>query len=240
MLINDVLAKMREGDVSALKTLFDKYGRQIYREALVSCKGDHKAAAKKVLDVFNAMNNIAKREQEAGDQKIAAVLSKAEQAEKIENACLNAVWSSLSNSFDENVKTQRAMANSAIANQSAWINGKKMETVSEHVAQVRVDEEQREKERLENPDGENDFENKIPSDLLLQAYPDDVIEGSEMEAKRKKVSKRSVLMLVVIVILIIFLLWSILGIILAVTPSTAHIDIGFGGFINGIKRLFGW
>ncbi len=237
MLVKEELTKLRGGDEAALETLFKDYSHQIYREALIKNNGNQKAAAKAVLDTFYNINAIAKNGSAEDNEAVVSVLNRAQQEQKIEDLCLNTVWRSLSGMISSEEQNDTAISDS-----NTWINGRKMETVSEHVATVHeASQSSAETTVLNNAaNGQAADPQEEVSRLLLQDYPDDVIEGVEMEAKRKKMSKWNIVMLVIICILILFLVWSLLGIILAITPSTSHINIGFGPFINGIRRLIGW
>lgn len=230
MLVKEELAKLRDGDNSALERLFKEYSRPIYREALMKNGGNQKAAAKAVLEAFYNINAIAKKGTPQDSEIAVSVLARAQKEEKIEEICLNAVLKSLMETINASEKNDTAIADSG-----AWVNGKKMETVAQHVAQVNA-------EQSATVDGHEVVNDATGNEenLLIQDYPDDVLEGVEMEAKRKKTSKQNIIMLVVIIILMLFLAWSLIGIILAVNPSTSHIDIGFGAFINMIRKLIGW
>ena len=235
MLVKEELAKLRGGDREALEALFKNYSHEIYREALIKNNGNQKAAAKAVLDTFYNINAIAKDGNAQEIETAAAVLKRVEQEKKIEGLCLDAVWRSLNDRVSANEPSD-----TVIVNNEAWINGKKMETVAHHAATMNEAYQYQQTEQLNHeipqPMLTQDEEGK--NNVLLEDYPDDVIEGLEMETKRKKMSKQNIVMLVIIIVLVLFLVWSLLGIVLAMNQATDDVDyLGFNWFITTIKNL---
>ncbi|MBQ9833156.1 MAG: hypothetical protein IJO48_05420 [Clostridia bacterium] len=239
MFDHDELQKLRDGGNEAFKNLYKKYSSSIYREALIAYDGDKKRAAKKVWDTFYRLWELVKND--ADDQAVFGVFTHAESAKNIEEACMNTVWRSLSGVMDHADSRKSESSSVAVSNANdgiLWTEGIKLESVAEHSAHQTVQNVQTDQEQMQTDDNEPPFEDE--NNLLLQEYPDDVLEGSEMENKRREINKKSILALIVIIILTLFLLWSVIGIVLGLSPSTQHINIGFWPFINAIRKVLGW